>query len=113
MRYGHVQSGDPINLQSLREELNVDATYALVKTDNMEVIRMALPTGKSVDEHSVNSEISVQCLRGEILFQINGKANALTQDDWLYLKKDQPFSYTVKSEAIILVTIVFGNNKQP
>ena len=111
MRYGHVQSGDPINLQSLREELETDATYALVKTDNMEVIRMALPHGKSVEEHVLNSEISVQCLKGEILFQINGKASALTDDDWLYLKKDQPFSYTVKSEAIILVTIVFGDKK--
>lgn len=111
MRYGHVRSGDPINLQTLREELNVDSSYALVKTDDMEVIRMALPKGKSVDEHVLDSEISVQCLKGEILFQINRKANALTHDDWLYLKKGQPFSYSVKSDAIILVTIVFGDQK--
>lgn len=111
MRYGHVQSGDPINLQYLREELNVDASYALVKTNDMEVIRMALPHGKSVDQHVLDSELSVQCLKGEILFQINNKASALTQDDWLYLKGGQPFSYTVKSDAIILVTIVFGNKK--
>ena len=43
MSYGHVKPGDPINLQTLREELNVDTSYALVKTDRMEVIRMALP----------------------------------------------------------------------
>ncbi|MEL7834932.1 hypothetical protein [Fodinibius sp. Rm-B-1B1-1] len=111
MRYGHVQSGDPINLQSLREELDVDTSYALVKTDNMEVIRMALPQGKSVEEHVLDSEISVQCLQGEILFQIDGRASSLTHDDWLYLKKGQPYSYSVKSDAIVLITIVFGEQQ--
>ena len=50
MTYGHVKPGDPINLQSLREELDIDSSYALVKTERMEVIRMALPKGKTVEE---------------------------------------------------------------
>ena len=56
MKGGHVKSGDRINLEHLRDEMEPDSTYALVKTSNMEVIRMALPHGKSVEEHSVNGE---------------------------------------------------------
>lgn len=110
MRYGHVRPGDPINLQTLREELEVDNTYALVKTDKMEVIRMALHKGKVVEQHSVDSEISVLCLKGEILFQIDTTAEILTEDDWLYLNEGEPFSYSVKEDAILLVTILFNND---
>ncbi|WP_440998645.1 hypothetical protein [Fodinibius sp. SL11] len=109
MSYGHVKSGDRINLQTLREELKVDTTYALVKTDKMEVIRMALPKGKTVEQHSVDSEISALCLKGKILFHIDSKAETLIKDDWLYLKEGQPFSYSVKEDTILLITIVFGN----
>lgn len=109
MSYGHVKSGDRINLQILREELEVDTTYALVKTNNMEVIRMALPKGKTVDQHTIDSEISVLCLKGEILFSINSKGHKLAKDDWLYLEKGEHFSYSVKTDSILLVTIVFGN----
>jgi quercetin dioxygenase-like cupin family protein len=109
MSYGHVKSGDRINLQTLRDELEADTTYALVKTKNMEVIRMALPKGKAVEQHTIDSEISVLCLKGEILFNINGKAHELVKDDWLYLKEGEHFSYSVKTDAILLVTIVFGN----
>lgn len=87
MSYGHVKSGDRINLQTLREELDVENTYALVKTDKMEVIRMALNKGKTVEQHSIDSELSAQCLKGEILFHIDNKAETLTEDDWLYEKK--------------------------
>jgi len=110
MTNGHVKPGDPINLQSLREELDIDSSYALVKTERMEVIRMALPKGKTVEEHSVNSEISVLCLKGEIYFDIDHTAKTLTPDDWLYLNAGQPFSYSVKEETILLVTIVFDSH---
>ena len=70
---------------------------------------MALNKGKTVEQHSIDSELSAQCLKGEILFHIDNKAETLTEDDWLYVKEGQPFSYSVKADTILLVTIVFGN----
>ena len=107
MNQGHVQSGEVINLEKLKGNMDVDASYALVKTNDMEVIRMALHEGKTINEHSVEGEISVQCLQGDILFTVDGKAVELTKDDWLYLKKRQSFSYSVKKDTILLVTILF------
>lgn len=108
--HGHIQSGDCINLKKLRDELDKDTTYALVKTNDMEVIRMALPHGKTVEQHSIDSEISVLCLKGEIMFSIDGKGLKLTSNDWLYLDKQQTFSYSVKSDSILLVTYVFPDH---
>lgn len=110
MSYGHVKPGDPINLQTLREELDMNASYALVKTEHMEVIRMALPKGKTIEEHSVDSEMSVLCLKGKIYFNIDHHVQTLMADDWLYLNAGQPFSYSVKQETILLITIIFNTH---
>lgn len=111
MNQGHVGSGEVINLETLKGNMQVDASYALVKTNDMEVIRMALPEGKSIDEHSVEGEVSVQCLKGDILFTVNGKAVELRRDDWLFLGKRQTYSYSVKKDTILLVTILFTDNQ--
>lgn len=107
MNQGHIQSGEVVNLETLKGEMDVDASYALVKTDDMEVIRMAVHKGKTIDEHSVDGEMSVQCLKGDILFTVDGNARELTAGDWLYLEKKQKFSYSVKEDTILLVTILF------
>lgn len=110
MNQGHVESGEAINLATLKEDMEVDASYALVKTSDMEVIRMALHEGKTIEEHNVDGEMSVQCLKGHILFSVGNKAIDLTEDDWLYLEKKQSFSYRVKTDTILLVTILFTSN---
>lgn len=107
MNQGHVQSGEVINLTTLKKDMDVDASYALVKTEDMEVIRMALPKGKTINEHNVEGEMSVQCLRGHILFTVAGKTVDLNENEWLYLEKKQPFSYSVKKNTVLLVTILF------
>ena len=110
MNQGHIDSGEVVNLATLKEDMDVDASYALVKTSDMEVIRMALRKGKTIEQHSVEGEMSVQCLKGHILFSVAGNEVDLTEDDWLYLEKQQPFSYSVKSDTILLVTILFTHD---
>ena len=109
MNQGHIKSGEVVNLETLRDEMDVDASYALVKTEDMEVIRMSVHKGKTTDEHSIEGEMSVQCLKGDILFMVDGKACELKAGDWLYLQKRQNFSYSVKEDTILLVTILFSD----
>lgn len=107
MNKGHIESGEVVNLETLKGDMSVDSSYALVKSEDMEVIRMALHAGKSIEEHNVDGEMSVQCLRGDILFMVDGEAVELKDNDWLYLQKKQAFSYSVKKDSILLVTILF------
>lgn len=110
MNQGHVQSSEVINLETLKGDMNVDASYALIKTNDMEVIRMALPEGKEIDEHRVEGEMSVLCLKGNIQFKVGSVVRNLSEEDWMYLKKKQTFSYTVKKDTILLLTILFSSN---
>lgn len=111
MNQGHVQSGEVINLETLKSDMQVDASYAIIKTDDMEVIRMALPEGKKIKEHHVAGELSVLCLKGNIVFNVDGNPCELGEDDWLFLEKKQSFSYSVKSDTILLLTILFSSNQ--
>ena len=74
MTKGHVESGEVINLNTLKDGMSKKSTFALAKTKDMEVIRMVIPRGKSITEHSVEGEISVQCLKGEVIFQSGEEA---------------------------------------
>lgn len=112
MNQGHIQSGEVVNLETLKGQMDVDASYALVKTNDMEVIRMAVHKGKTIEPHSIEGEMSVQCLKGDILFMVDGNARELKAGDWLYLQKKQNFSYSVKEDTILLVTILFTNQDQ-
>lgn len=110
MNKGHIESGEVVNLETLKRDMNVDASYALVKSKDMEVIRMSLNEGKTIEEHKVEGEVSVQCLKGDILFMVDGKAVELKDNDWLYLEKRQAFSYSVKKDTILLLTILFTHS---
>lgn len=109
MNQGHIKSGEVVNLETLRDEMDVDTSYALVKTEDMEVIRMSVHKGKTTNENSIEGEMSVQCLKGDILFMVDGNACELKAGDWLYLQKKQNFSYSVKEDTILLVTILFSD----
>lgn len=111
MSQGHVESGEIINLNTLKDGMAESSTFALVKTADMEVIRMVLPRGKNISNHSVEGEISAQCLKGEVLFQIGDEARTLSEDDWIYLRRNQPHALYAKTDSVLLLTILFSSGQ--
>lgn len=105
-----IAPGEVINLYALDGDLPNDATLALIKTPDMEVIRMVLPGGKEVEEHNVDGEISIQCIQGKIRLTTGANNHELSKGDWLYLERNQPHSMKVISDTVLLVTILFVNN---
>lgn len=109
MNKGHIKSGEVINLSTLKDGMPEHSTFALIKTDDMEVIRMVLPRGRDVMEHSVEGEISVQCLKGNVIFQVGDEAIELSENDWFYLKGGESHALHAKEETVLLVTILFNS----
>ncbi len=107
-----IRPGEVVNLYSLKEDMPEDATLALMKTEDMEAIRMVLPKGKEITKHSVDGEVSVQCLEGRTEFTVDGETHLLSSGDWLYLSRNQPHSLNVKRDTILLVTILFVGSSQ-
>ncbi len=102
-----IEPGEVINLYNLKDDMPEDATLALMKTSDMEAIRMVLPKGKEITKHSVDGEMSVQCLKGKTEFDVDGKTHLLTEGDWLYLSRSQPHSLRVVEDSVLLITILF------
>jgi quercetin dioxygenase-like cupin family protein len=109
MNKGPIKSGEVVNLGKLRSDMNVSATHALVRTEAMEVIRMALPKGKQIKEHRVEGEVTVQCLKGTVQFKIGSTQHRLTPDDWLFLAGSVSHELAAEEDAVLLLTILFSN----
>lgn len=102
----HLISGQVINLHNVEGDLPGDSTFALVKTADMEVIRMVIPQGKKIPEHNVPGNISVQCLSGRARFFVGADIRDLQPGDWLYLEGGQPHALEGITDSTLLVTIL-------
>lgn len=107
MNQGHIEEGEVVNLRTLNNDLSPDETNALVKTSDMEVIRMVMPAGKETRDHSVKGEVSIHCLEGTIELDIEGEKQELNEDDWLFLERDRDHAVRAVTDAVLLVTILF------
>ena len=64
MAIPHAKSGEVIDLRPVGEAQAPPLTSTLVKTDRLEIIRLAVPAGKELPRHQVAGEITVQCIEG-------------------------------------------------
>lgn len=110
MNQGHIEEGEIVNLRTLNDELSTDETYALVKTSDMEVIRMVMSEGKETKDHSVKGEVSIQCLDGSIEVDIEGQKQEMESGDWLFLEREREHAVRALTDAVLLVTILFTPN---
>ncbi len=84
------------------------SSIALVKTGQLELIRLVLPKGKGMPSHQVAGDITVQCLQGEIAFEAHGRSQTLHAGEMLYLAGGAPHSLRAESDAVALLTIVLA-----
>ena len=108
MAIHHLESGEIANLQALGGEALRNQSTALFKTDQLEVMRLVLLTGRAMPLHSVAGEITVQCLLGRIEFTVPGHVQTLQAGQLLYLRGGEPHSLLALEDACVLITLVLG-----
>jgi quercetin dioxygenase-like cupin family protein len=106
MAIPHAKSGEVIDLRPAGDALAPTATSTLVKTDRLEVIRVAVPAGKELPHHQVAGEITVQCLEGQVAFTAGATAREMRAGQMLYLKGNEPHSLRGIEDASVLLTIL-------
>jgi len=79
---------------------------SLLKTDDMEVVRLAVPEKKTVTESITKGEILFQCLEGKVAFTAYGKTQMLETGNLLYLPIGEPFTVEGIEDASLLLTIL-------
>ncbi len=106
MAIPHAEPGEVIDIQPLGPNLPNHQTYTLVKTEDIEVIRLVLPKGRDIATHSAPGEITVQCLEGRVAFTALGKTMVLEPGHFLYLKANGPHTLRAEENSSLLLTIL-------
>ena len=112
MAIHHAKSGEVVRLP-LGSTLSESKTTSLVKTVDLELIRLVVPAGKEIPTHKAPGEITVQCLEGRVAFTTEGRTQELTAGQLLYLSAGEPHALKGIEDSSLLVTLLLAKNKPP
>ena len=106
MSLPHASSGQLIDVRPLGNQLSSSTSRAILKTAGLELMRMVLQAGKSVQEHQVPGEITIQCLEGRVEVTAHGNSQLLRAGDMMYLQGGVPHALHAPEATSLLVTIL-------
>ena len=105
MAIAHLSSGESIDVRPLGAGIQGAQTLALFKSADLEVMRLVLPKGKGMASHSVQGDITLQCMEGEIEVSVDGRSSMLEAGHLMYLSGRVPHSLTARVDASALLAI--------
>ena len=109
MALAHAASGQVIDVQGAAgEDLSQFSAIALAKTDELELIRMCMPKGKTMPEHHVLGEITLLCLQGQVAVDAHGGVQVLGPGQMLYLHGGQAHALEAQEDSLLLLTIMMA-----
>lgn len=111
MAIPHAQPNEPVDVRPFGEGLSEQATRTLFKSEQLEALRLVMPAGKVIAEHSAPGEITVHCLEGRVAFTSDGTTHQLGAGELLYLKSGRPHSLEAIKDASVLVTLVVSGKR--
>ncbi|MFP5390395.1 MAG: cupin domain-containing protein [Gammaproteobacteria bacterium] len=106
MALPHAASGEVIQLSRSDDDIASLTSVALVKTENMELIRLLLPKEREMPMHQVDGEITLLCLNGELVVDAHGKSSVLRPGEMLYLLGGVPHAVRANEDSVGLLTIL-------
>lgn len=108
MALQHAQPLDVINVRPLGPELRNAMTTSLLKTPTLQLMRLVLPAGQGMREHSLAGAITVQCLEGEAVVTTPSRTCQLAAGQLVMLAGAQPHGVQAITDSSLLVTVLLG-----
>lgn len=106
MTLSHTKAGEVVDIGPLGADLESAKTTTLVKTDELQIIRLVLQAGRSLPNHSAAGILTVQCLEGRVQFTCLGETHELSAGHLLHLPHAEPHSVECVESASLLLTII-------
>lgn len=107
----HAAPVEIVNLSTWANDLPVEKSKAIVKTDEMELARLVLAPGEGIEDRHVEGPIVVHCLSGSVEFNAMNRTQELGDGELLYLSASEPFTLKARRQALVLLTFVFTNSR--
>lgn len=105
MAQQHAQSGQVVRLAPWTDSSSDARTTAVIKAEQLEVVRVVLAAGKVFPEHRVQGEITVLCLQGRIIFRTPTSEQQMGPGDFIHLQRGEPHALEALEDASALLTI--------
>jgi len=106
MAIAHVAPGEVVDVQALSTPPGEARNVALFKTDELEVIRLVMPAGKTMPSHWVKGEVTIQCLEGEVDLIVGGVTRRMRAGQLVWLEGAVDHALTAVQASSLLLTIV-------
>lgn len=106
MSLHHAASGEVISVQPYGQKLSEARPHALLKSSQLEVMRLVLPAGRTVPEHWVGGELTFQCIEGKVELQAYGKTIGLGAGEMVHLEGGVHYAVRAVEDASLLMTVV-------
>jgi quercetin dioxygenase-like cupin family protein len=97
--------GEVIDVRPLGPRLANTKTATLVKTDDLELLRLVMPAGKHIDTHRAPGEAIIYCLEGHVELHLADGARNMSAGEMVYLPAAEPHSVTAEVDSVLLVTL--------
>ena len=108
MALQHAHPLDVIDVQPLGSGLHEAVTTSLLKTPALQLMRLVLPAGKGLPQHSVAGAITVHCLEGESLVTTPSRSCRLHAGQLVMLDGHEPHAVKALTDSSLLVTVLLG-----
>jgi len=108
MSLPHAASGDLINIAPLGDQLESAVSTAFLKTEHLELMRLVLQAGKSMPEHWVEGDVTLQCLEGSVELEAHGRRQTLGPGQMVYLAPKVPHALHARENTSVLMTVLLN-----
>ncbi|MGP1628680.1 MAG: cupin domain-containing protein [Giesbergeria sp.] len=105
MALTHTPSSKIIRIAPLGPALATSVSSAILKANELEVIRIVVPQGKTLPQHQVPGEITLLCIEGEVELKTEGAVQVLAAGDFVHLQGGAAHALTGHTDASLLLTI--------
>lgn len=106
MALTHAQPLEVIDVRPFGPALRDAVTSSLLKTSPLQLMRLVLPAGSGMPEHSVTGAITVQCLEGEAVVTTPSHRCELHPGQLVMLPENERHAVRAITDSSLLVTVL-------
>lgn|SRR5690606_2766564 len=106
MALPHAHPDDVVDLLPAPSSALVPVSVSLLRTANLQLLRLVLPAGHHMPEHCVPGELTIQCLQGRAEVGTPQGPRALSAGQLVALAGGEPHDVRATEAAVLLVTLL-------